>query len=128
MKEKQRDFLIYLAVGAVIAAAVFALNMSRDYEVTRCVCDGLFVAAAMLLGIGGIRGVRNRGAFDVTGYGIKTALETALPILRHGNGKETMGDYRQRKAAERKSARGMLLAGAVYLVLSLAALAVYSLA
>ena len=128
MKEKQRDFLIYLAVGAVIAAAVFALNMSRDYEVTRCVCDGLFVAAAMLLGIGGIRGVRNRGAFDVTGYGIKTALETALPILRHGNGKETMDDYRQRKAAERKSARGMLLAGAVYLVLSLAALAVYSLA
>lgn len=128
MKEKQRDFLIYMAVGAVIAAAVFALNMSRDYEVTRCVCDGLFVAAAMLLGIGGIRGVRNRGAFDVTGYGIKTALETALPILRRGNGKETMDDYRQRKAAERKSARGILLAGAVYLVLSLAALAVYSLA
>lgn len=127
MSEKKRDFLLYLLIGAVIAAAVFALNLSRGYEVTRCVCDGFFVAAVMLLGIGGIRGVRNRGAFDVAGYGVKTALETALPVLRHGNERETMDDYRQRKAAERKGSRGILLAGAVYFVLSLAALAVYSL-
>ena len=122
MKEKKRDFLL---VGFVIAAAVFALNMSREYGAARSVCDGFFVAAVLLLGIGGIRGVRNRGAFDVTGYGVKTALETALPILRHDGKKETMDEYRQRKAEERKSSRGLLLAGAVYFLLSLVAFLVY---
>ncbi len=125
MSEKKKDLLANLLFGAVIAAAVFALNMSRDYEVTRCVCDGLFVAAVMLLGIGGIRAVRNKGAFDVMGYGVKNALETAIPLLRHGNEKETIDDYRERKTEARKGSRGILLAGAVYFVLSLAALALY---
>lgn len=125
MKEKQRTFLLNLLTGFVIAAAVFALNMSREYGAARSVCDGFFVAAVLLLGIGGIRGVRNKGAFDVTGYGIKTALETALPILRHDGKKETMDEYRQRKASERKGARSLLLAGAVYFVLSLIAYLVY---
>lgn len=125
MSEKKKDLLANLLFGAVIAAAVFALNLSRDYEVTRCICDGFFVAAVMLLGIGGIRGVRNRGAFDVMGYGVKNALETALPFLRRDNEKESIDDYRERKAEARKGSRGILLAGGVYFVLSLAALALY---
>ncbi len=125
MKEKQRDFLLNLLIGLVISAAVFALNMSRQYGAARSVCDGFFVASVFLLGIGGIRGVRNKGAFDVTGFGVKSALETALPFLRRDGKSETMDEYRQRKAAERKSSKGLLLAGAVYLVLSLIAFAVY---
>ena len=125
MSEKKKSFLLNLLVGALLAAAVFALNMSRGYGTLRSLCDGTFVASVVLLGIGGIKGVRNKGAFDVTGYGVKTALETAFPILRRDGKRETMDDYRQRKADERRSSSGMLLAGAVYFVLALVSLALY---
>lgn len=127
MSGKRRGFLICLAVGAVLAAAVCALNVSRDYGWSRSVCDGFFVAAVMLLGVGFIKAVNNRGAFDVAGYGLRRAVELALPALRREE-KEDIHQYRKRKEAERKSPAGLLLAGAVYLVLSLAALAVYELA
>lgn len=127
MSGKRRGFLICLAVGAVLAAAVCALNVSRDYGWSRSLCDGFFVAAVMLLGVGSIKAVNNRGAFDVAGYGLRMAVELALPALRREE-KEDIHQYRKRKEAERKSPAALLLAGAVYLVLSLAALAVYELA
>ena len=123
MSEKKKDFLFNLIAGAVVAVLVFALGMSRGYEITRCVCDGFFVAAVMLIGIGGLKGVRNKGVFDVTGYGIKSAID-AIPIFHHSE-KEDIEQYRQRKAKERRGASGMLLAGAVYLILSIAALGIY---
>lgn len=126
MSEKKKGLLTCLAVGAVLAAAVCALNVSRDYGWSRSVCDGLFVAAVMLLGVGSIRAINNQGAFDVTGYGLRMALELAIPALRKEE-KEDIQQYRERKKAERKSPAGLLLAGAVYLVLSLAALVVYEL-
>lgn len=126
MSGKRRGLLICLAVGAALAAAVCALNVSRDYGWSRSVCDGFFVAAVMLLGMGTIRAVYNRGAFDVAGYGLHMAIELVLPVLRREE-KEDIHQYRERKAAERKSPAGLLLAGTVYLVLSLAVLAVYEL-
>ncbi len=124
MKGSRKDLLNSLAVGALIAAGVCALNVSRNYGWSRSVCDGFFVAAVMLLGVGTIRTINNRGAFDVAGYGLRMAIELALPMLKHGE-KEDIHQYRERKAAERKSSAGLLLAGAVYFLLSLAALAVY---
>lgn len=124
-----------LAAGAAIAAAVCALNVSRDYGWIRSVCDGLFVASVMLLGAGGIRAVGNRGAFDVAGYGLRTVLELVLPLLRltdKGHSGETgehsaedIHQYRARREAQRRSPAGLLLAGGVYFILSLAALVVY---
>lgn len=87
-------------------------------------CDGLFVAAVILLGLGTIKAVGSRGTFDVAGYGLRMAVELAVPALRREE-KEDIHQYKKRKEAERKSPAGLLLAGAVYLVLSLAALAVY---
>ena len=127
MKARVRDFLIYLAIGAVIAAAVFALNLSREYGVLRCLCDGFFVAAVLLLGIGCIKAARNKGSFDVAGFGLRSVVDMAIPILRREE-KENMQQYRERKALERKSSVGLLLAGGAYLILSVLALAVYELA
>lgn len=124
MNGKRKGILLSFAVGAVLAAAVCALNVSRDYGWSRSVCDGLFVAAVMLLGVGIIRAVYNRGAFDVAGYGLRKAAELAIPALKREE-KEDIQQYRERKNAGRKSPAGLLLAGTVYLVLSLAALAVY---
>ena len=124
MSGKRRGLLTCLAAGAALAAAVCTLNVSRDYGWSRSMCDGFFVAAVMLLGMGTIKAVYNRGAFDVAGYGLHMAIELVLPALRREE-KEDIHQYRERKAAERKSPAGLILAGAVYLVLSLAALAVY---
>ena len=127
MSAKVRDFLLNLAVGAAVAASVFALNLSREYGVLRCICDGFFVAAVLLLGIGGIKAARNKGSFDVAGFGLRHVVDMTIPALRRGE-KEDMQQYRERKALERKSSVGLLLAGGVYLVLSVIALIVYELA
>ena len=127
MSARIRDFLLNLAVGAAVAAAVFALNMSREYGVLRCVCDGFFVAAVLLLGIGGIKAIRNKGSFDVAGFGLRHVVDITIPALQRDE-KEDMQQYRERKALERKSSVGLLLAGGVYLVLSVIALVIYELA
>ena len=126
MSEKVRDFLIHLATGLVIAVAVFALNMSREYGVLRCLCDGSFVAAVYLLCIGCIKAARNRGSFDVAGYGVHSVAEMVIPMLRREE-KEDMMQYRERKARERKPSGTMLLAGLVYLLLAVVALVIYEL-
>lgn len=126
MSGKKRGLLTCLTAGAIIAAVVCAMNVNRDYGWSRSVCDGLFVAAVILLGLGTIRAICNRGAFDVAGYGLRMAVELALPALRREQ-KENIYQYRERKEAERRSSAGLLLAGTVYLVLSLVALAVYEL-
>ena len=124
MKVQKNALLSSLALGAAVAVAVCALNMSREYGWARSVCDGAFVAAVLLLGMGSLRLARNKGTFDVAGYGLKYAIELALPVLRHGE-KEDLYQYRERKAQERKPSTEMLLAGAVFLAASFVALAVY---
>ena len=127
MSDKVRDFLIDLVIGAVAAAAVFALNLSREYGALRSLCDGLFVAAVFLLGIGGIKAIRNKGSFDVAGFGLRHVVDMTIPALRRAE-KEDMQQYRERKALERKSSVGLLIAGGVYLALSVIALIIYELA
>lgn len=123
MSEKLRDFLINLVTGAVITAAVFFLNQGRGYPPIQCLCDGCFVAAVLLLGTGGIRVAGNQGTFDVAGFGLRSVIGMALPVLNWE--KETMEQYRERKTRERKTPAGLLRAGAVYLLLSLVTLFFY---
>ena len=127
MSDRVRSFLISLAAGAVIAAAVFALNLSREYGALRSLCDGFFVAAVFLLGIGGIKAARNKGSFDVAGFGLRHVVDMTIPALRREE-KENMQQYRERKALERKSSVGLLLAGGVYLAISVIVLVIYELA
>ena len=127
MSDRIREFLILLAVGAAIAAAVLALNLSREYGALRSLCDGLFVAAVLLLGVGGIKAARNKGTFDVAGFGLRHVVDMSIPVLRREE-KEDLQQYRERKALERKSSASLLLAGGVYLVLSVIALVIYELA
>ena len=124
MKVQKRDVLVSLVFGGVIAAAVCALNVSREYGWARSVCDGFFVSAVLLMGMGGLKAARNKGTFDVAGYGLKYVIELAVPILRREE-KEDLYQYRERKAQERKPAIGMILAGIVYLIAAFAALGVY---
>lgn len=124
MSDRKKDLLWNLAVGAVIAVLVYLLDTSRGNAFLHSLCDGTFVAAVMLLGIGGIKGIRNKGAFDVMGFGVKSTVETFLPFLQRGE-KEDPIAYRERKEAERKPAGGMLIAGIVYFVVSVIVLVFY---
>ena len=126
MSDKIRELLIDLAAGAVIAAAVFALNLSREYGALRSLCDGLFVVAVLLLGVGGIKAARNKGTFDVAGFGLRHVVDMTIPAFRREE-KEDLQQYRERKAMERKSSVSLLLAGGAYLVMSVIALIVYEL-
>lgn len=124
MSDKRKEFLTYLILGALITVPAYLLSAGRGYPVLHSLCDGFFVAATILLGVGGLRGVRNRGAFDVAGYGISSVLHTTFPSLWKDKDEDIVG-YRQRKAESRKGARGLLAAGAVYLALSVIVLCLY---
>lgn len=124
IKEVLRGFLFDTAMGAICAVAVFYLGYRRGYLLSRCACDAFFVAAVMLLGFGGLKAARNQGLFDVIGYGIKHTMEIAFPVFRREE-KEDLYGYRERKAAERKTSKGLLLASALYFLLAFISLAVY---
>ena len=125
MSLKLKAFIVNLVLGAIVAVAVLALDLSREHGVVQGLCDGCFVAAVLLLGIGGIGYVRNRGFFDLMGYGVKSVFRIHLPGGGNNNEKETFQEYRERKQAQRKSVSDMLMAGLVYLIASFILLALY---
>lgn len=126
MSERKKRFLIDLGIGAILAGVIFLTEYLRARTLLVSLCNCFFVTAVLFLGIGGIKGVRNKGGFDVVGYGVKSTVETFIPFLRRHE-KETFMDYRDRKEASRKPADGLLFAGAVYLALSGIAQVIYSL-
>ena len=124
MNEKYKAFLVNLSSGAVVAALVYWLNTGRGYPLFHSLCNGFFVSAVMLLGVGGLKAVRNKGTFDVAGFGFSSAVKLAFPFLGD-NKEEDIHEYRERKAQERKGAGGLLAAGTVYMVLSVLTLCLY---
>ncbi len=123
MKEKQKDLLINFCIGAGISVAVFFLGFSRNYSILRCLCDAFFVSGVMLTGVGGLRFFRNKGAFDIAGYGVSSVFHLVFPAAGHE--REDFYDYRQRKAEKRKGAGPLLFTGAAFLVLSFLAYGLY---
>ncbi len=123
-KLDRKAFLKDLLIGAVLAALVFGLGLYRGYLLTRCICDGFFVAAVFQIGVGCIVLARNKGSFDAVGFGMRSVLQTHFPIFVQGE-KEDLMAYRERKAQSRKPATPLLLSGVLYLALSLLALWLY---
>ena len=124
---KKKDILTGLIVGLVIFIAVILINPQEAYgSWSLRICDGFFVAAVMVMGFGGLVWCRNKGAFDMVTFGISTAFHIHFPLSK-GLYKEdeTFVEYKERKAKQRKPAEGILIAGGVYLLLSLVALVVY---
>lgn len=121
---KRRQVVTDLLVGAAICAAVVLLGREQGHSWLHVLCDGTFVAAVMLLGVGGLVLARNKGTFDVAGYGTKVALNTALPFLH--SEKETILEYKERKARARKSPSALFLSGGCFLALSIIFLIAYS--
>ncbi len=133
MTEKRKSFLISLAVGAVITAAVCIMNVTGDSYVyggiPMLLCDGFFVAAVLVLGVGLLGFAKNCGYFDMMTYGVSFVLHTRWPVIgaiKEEHEGEKFVDYKQRKKKERKSSRGPILAGAVYMALATLMLLLYN--
>lgn len=127
MDKRKKAIIVDGILGAAVAASVISMNWDLETGIWQKLCDGFFVAAVLLLGIGGIRWVNNTGSFDAMGYSIKTTVQTFLPMLQMGHlgEREDFLSYKERKAEERKDPSDLLIVGAVYLALSLVALALY---
>ncbi len=131
MDKKTKAIIVDMVLGAAVAAGVIRLNWAVDGTLWQKLSDGFFVAAVLLLGMGGIRWVNNTGSFDAMGYSIKTTVQTFLPMLQVGrlaDHEEDFLSYKERKAESRKDASDLLMVGAFYLVLSVAALVLYYIA
>lgn len=126
MKLRLVKLLTQYIAGAVVTVLVMALNLSRGYGILKSLCDGFFVPAVILLGVGGIIFVRNRGSFDLAGYGISSVFFTAFPGLRHRE-KEEPFEYIERKRSERKPAPEFLITGGTFLLLTVVFLVIYEL-
>ena len=129
MTGKKKDFLVGLGVGAAIALAVIWGNPQQVENWPHRLCNGFFVPAVILLGVGGLKLARNKGTFDMMAYGLKTVFHTHLPAMSIGEARDTPEDfveYSRRKAEKRKSPAGLLLSGLVYLVLAVAMLILYN--
>lgn len=127
MNKKLKSFLVSFAVGAVLCALVILINRDQGYGTLRQLCDGCFVAAVLLLGVGVLRFVANQGVFDVLGYGVQSVFHLHVPGASIGNARdqETMQGYQARKAKKRKSPAGLLYAGLVWLAVSAVLLIVF---
>ena len=129
MKELKKPLLTNVLIGLVIAAVVVAIEWQYGYPVFHLLTDGFFVAAVVLLGIGGITLAKNAGCFDIMGYSMKSLFGVVIPGARladpHDN--ETFLDYKERKAEKRKSPASMLIAGGIHLAVAVVMLIIYNL-
>ena len=128
MSEKKKGLLINFAIGAVITVAVIALRWSMNVSFLQKLCDGLFVAGVLILGIGGLKFFRNQGAFDMMSYSISYVFYTTFPSAKMNRPEELQDEefyeYKLRKRSERKSSSGLVIPGAVFMALSMIALVV----
>lgn len=125
MKLNKKDLIPYIIAGAAISVAVFALGMARENGIMRSVCDGFTVAGVLLLGVGVLRWVRNRGAFDAVGYGLSSTFRIHFPAARDLRDREDFGEYRARKEKSRRPALPLLIAAGIYLAVSVISLVLY---
>lgn len=125
MTEKRKSFLGNLLLGFSIAMLVIIIKWNEDTGIVHKLCDGFFVAAAMLLGLAGLKFARNGGTFDMMMWGIDSALRMTFPWVMKERKDVDFVAFKERKKEIRQNARAELLSGLVFLALTLIFLVIY---
>lgn len=128
MSDKIKNLIPYLITGLIIFAAVIAWNWERDITMIHRLSDGFFVAGGMLLGLGGLKFCRNKGAFDMISYGVVSTFHNHFPGAKMDSPLQDREDYLsyvERKRAERKSSKDFLVAGLIYMIPAVILLVIY---
>ena len=116
MTENRRALALNVLLGFIIAAAVVAIEYSYGYTLLRLLSDGFFTSTVLLLGMGGLTAARNAGMFDIMGFSVRSIVGIVIPGSRIGDPHdgETLLEYKERKAENRKSPKLMLQAGLIH--------------
>ena len=127
MTENRRALALNVLLGFIIAAAVVAIEHSYGYTLLRLLSDGFFTSTVLLLGMGGLTAARNAGMFDIMGFSVRSIVGIVIPGSRIGDPHdgETLLEYKERKAENRKSPKSMLLAGLVHAAIMVVVLTIY---
>lgn len=122
MNKKAANYLFASVFGLVVAFLVAWLRGIFTAEdvlsVIKCLCDGFFVAAVLLGGIGLLSWCSNEGAFDMLSYSMSTLWRVTF-ARKEGWKKESYGDYKDRKHEKSREFSYFLWVALVYLVLSI---------
>lgn len=127
MGDTIKKVLIRTAAGFVIAFLVWYVTGLFQAEglkdILRILSDGFFVAAALLLGSGGLVWTYNGGVMDGLGFSFKTLLDRMRGDYHER--RQTFMEYRENREAKASSPKYLLLSGLVHLVLAILAVLVY---
>ena len=129
MSDFAKRLLTDLGIGlacVVISALCFGLfSTDSTTEFLRILSDCFFLAAVMLLATGGLTFTQNGGVWDGIGFSFKTAFDRVRGNFEQD--RVTFAQYReQREQKSTRSPKSALIAGAIFLALSLIVLAVYN--
>ena len=123
----KKRLAVDLCVGLILA---FAVAMLRDLfdaasatDAAKAICDGFFVAAVAIGGIGVLGFIRNQGAFDGMMFGVSKVFR--VKWKRFGDYRESFADFQEKKSKKRSPMKEIIFAGAILLGLSIITLAVY---
>lgn len=127
MGQTAKKTLIDVIVGLVIAIGVCAwggLFQAESLEdVLRILSDGFFVAAALLLGCGGLQWTYNGGVMDGLVYSFKTFFNRFR--ADYEDRRQSFRDYREQREAKASTPKYLLYSGLIHLVISIAILLLY---
>lgn len=127
MSKNTIKFLVNTGIGFVVAflvmwsQGVFAAETTPD--VLRVICDGFFIAGAVLFLGGGLVWADNGGVFDGLTYTFKQAVARVKRDFEQE--KISFAEHREKREAKASSPLGMVLAGLVHLAIAAILFVVY---
>lgn len=116
--------LLGLAAAAVAAYVSGLAGAETAADAASAICDGLFTAAVLLLGGGGLVYASNEGAFDMLRYGTSLALRIMTPG-KFQKKYDSYAEYAKYRREKRSEWLHIVIVGGAYLLLAIVALGVY---
>lgn len=123
MKKLMR-YLVTALIGAAVAVLVFELQMSQlaPAEVEniemRAACDGCFVAACLILGLGLLVFVANDGFFTIFSYGIRCLFSVFHLSDSKITDRPSFADYKAARVQKGSPVAYLLIVGLFFLALA----------
>lgn len=124
---------VVVSVGLILLVCgtkgVLTSHLTQQ-ETIKYVCDGFFVAAVVLLGMGGLTWASGQGTFDGLGYTFSLWKEKFTNHKKDWHKREDFQEYKERKAEKKKNRKinHFLVMGGVLMIVAAILMIVYNFA
>ena len=124
---------VVVSVGLILLVCgtkgVLTSHLTQQ-EIIKYVCDGFFVAAVVLLGMGGLTWASGQGTFDGLGYTFSLWKEKFTNHKKDWHKREDFQEYKERKAEKKKNRKinHFLVMGGVLMIVAAILMIVYNFA